>query len=76
MKRQKFTRLPEFEDMDDTSVLEIGDCFLYGSSVRSQKQNKKDGEEVCYYQVISKSDRGIEYAPVFDILEKEKGEEK
>ena len=69
-------RLPEFEDMDDTSKLKVGDRFLYGNNVKWQKQNKKDGEEVCCYEVISKSNAGIEYVPIFDILEKDlKGEE-
>lgn len=76
MKRQEFSRIPEFEDLDDTSGLNVGDKFLYGLSVRSQKQNKRDGEEVCYYQVISKSNAGIEYMPIFDILEQDKGEDK
>jgi hypothetical protein len=31
--------------MDDTSVLQLGDKFLYGKNVRWQKQNKKDGDE-------------------------------
>lgn len=76
MKRQKFIRLPEFEDEDDMNKLEVGDFFLYGNNVKGQKQNKKDGEEICYYEVIRKSNMGIEYAPVFDVLEKtEKGEE-
>jgi hypothetical protein len=76
MRRQEFSRIPEFEDLDDTSGLNVGDRFLYGINVRGQKQNKRDGEEVCYYQVISKSNAGIEYTPVFDVLEKDKGEDK
>jgi hypothetical protein len=75
MQKIKFTRLPEFEDTADTSKLDVGDCFLYGSSVINQKHVKKDGDEICYYQVISKSEMGIEYTPVFDILV-DKGEEK
>jgi len=74
MKRYDFIKLPEFEDLDDTGKLQIGDRFLYGLSVRAQKQNKKDGEEICFYEVIGKSNMGIEYTPIYDILEK--GEEK
>lgn len=76
MRKNEFMRLPDFEDLDDTSELRIGDKFLYGNSVRLQKQNKKDGDEICYYIVISRSDIGIEYTPIFDILENEaKGED-
>lgn len=74
MRRFEFMKIPEFEDLDDTGGLQIGDRFLYGMSVRMQKQNKKDGEEICFYEVISKSNMGIEYVPIYDILEK--GEEK
>jgi hypothetical protein len=74
MKRFDFMKLPEFDDLDDVSDLKIGDKFLYGPSVRGQKQSKQEGQEICYYTVIGKSKMGIEYAPVFDILEK--GEEK
>ena len=76
MRIQEFSRIPEFEDLDDTSGLNVGDKFLYGINVRGQKQNKKDGDEICYYVVISKSKMGIEYGPVFDVLEKDKGEDK
>ena len=69
-------RLPEFEDTADTNVLKVGDYFLYGKSVCAQKQNKLEGEEISYYQVVSKSQSGIEFAPVFDIMEQDrKGEE-
>jgi hypothetical protein len=78
MDKLKFQRLPEFEDMDDTSELNIGDCFLFGKNIIGQKQNKmKNGEPITYYKVISKSDMGIEYSPIYDYLETEteKGEE-
>jgi hypothetical protein len=69
MKKLEFMRIPEFEDLDDTSKLQLGDKFLYGKNVIWQKQNKKDGDEICYYEVIAKSSIGIEYTPIFDILE-------
>lgn len=76
MRKNEFMRLREFDDMDDTSQLNIGDKFLYGGSVKAQKQNKKEGDEITYYIVIGKSNVGIEYAPMFEVLEKEKkGEE-
>lgn len=77
MNISEFSKLPEFEDMDDMGRLEVGDKFLYGNNVKAQKQNKKMGDEICYYVVISKSDIGVEYTPVFEILDNDiKGEEK
>jgi len=37
----------------------------------NQKQTKKVGQEISYYEIIGKDGRHCEYAPVFDILEKD-----
>jgi hypothetical protein len=77
MKKSKFIRLPDYEDEDDFMDLEIGDYFLMGRSVCGQKESKKHGDSISYYEVIGKSNIGIEYAPVFDYLDDDvtKGEE-
>jgi hypothetical protein len=78
MRKTTFMRLIEFEDMADTNRLKIGECFLYGKSVINQKSTKDVGQEISYYKVVSKSQCGIEYAPVYDIMEEDtnnKGEE-
>jgi len=76
MRKSQFLRLPEFETEADTSGLKIGDKFLYGRSVILQKQNKIEGQEITYYEVINKSQNGIEYGPVYDYMEKDKGDER
>ncbi len=70
MKQNHFQRLVEVETQEDFDGLELGDFFLYGKSVVAQKQSKTPGQEISYYQVISKQGSSIEYAPVFDVLEK------
>lgn len=67
-------RLPELQDEDDITKLKIGDRFLYGRSVINQKQMEKvDGSTITYFEVLSKSQNGIEYIPIYDYMEK--GEE-
>jgi hypothetical protein len=70
MNTAEFARLKEIEDDGDMSELEVGDCFLYGKSVIAQKQNKSPGQEISYYQVVAKNGNSVEYAPVFDSLNK------
>jgi len=74
MNLVEFQKMREIENEEDMSKLEIGDFFLYGRSVISQKQNKTSGE-VSYYQVVNKSGNSIEYAPVFDSIIKEEEQE-
>lgn len=76
MRKAIFMRLYEFETEGDTSNLNIGDKFLYGKNIITQKQTKIIGEPITYYQVISKSKCGIEYVPIYDYLEEDKGEVK
>jgi len=74
MLKSIFMKLPELKDEDDVTKLKIGDRFLYGRSVIDQKQHdKNDGSTLTYFEVISKSQNGIEYIPIYDYMEK--GEE-
>lgn len=70
MDKASFLKLREFDDEKDMKILDIGDLFLYGSSVINQKQTKNFGDCISYYRVISKSEHGIEYIPIFDYIEK------
>lgn len=64
-------KLLELEDENDVTKLEVGDRFLYGRSVINQKQMEKvDGSTLTYFEVISKSQNGIEYIPIYDYMEK------
>ena len=75
MKKTQFVRMLEIAEEKNMDNLEVGDFFLYGTSVIGQKQNKQIGDSITYYQVVDKKPKGIEYAPVFDYLERDKGEE-
>ena len=74
MKKQKFERLPQFDDENDLMKLKIGDSFLYGSRMIEQLSNKNEGQEVSYYKVLNKTNYSIEYIPIFDTIDK--GDEK
>lgn len=77
MRKFEFSKLPEYnsENEDNMNELEVGDNFLFGISVISQKQNKQVGHAITYYQVVRKWGNGIEYTPIFDYLENDyKGE--
>jgi hypothetical protein len=47
----------------------IGDIFLLGN-LASQKDDKKKGDTISYYKIISVKENGnIEYTTMFDVLE-------
>ncbi len=76
MRKTEFMRLLEIdhgseEKMDD---LKIGDNFIYGKSLIAQKQNKVVGESISYFQIIQKEGSRVEYTPIFDYMEEDKGE--
>ena len=76
MKKTEFVRMLEITEEKNMDNLKVGDFFLYGASVISQKQHKSIGDSITYYKVVEKKPKGIEYAPVFDYLEMDsKGEE-
>ena len=71
-------RMKEIVEENDMDQLKIGDCFLYGNHVIGQKQSKIIGQSLSYFKIISKSKNGVEYAPIFDHMEKDivQGEKK
>lgn len=71
MKKFNFMMLPKLDNEDDFSKkLKIGDCFLYGSKMKSQIETKKEGDEISYFRVIRIENKNVEYSLQFDILEK------
>ena len=77
MKKTVFMKMLEIEKGKEKLIdeLELGDYFLYGNSVIGQKQNKMVGQSLSYYEVIRKQNGNVEYAPVFDYMEKDLEEE-
>ena len=75
MNKTRFQRLLciEKDDEDKMNELEVGDCFLYGTSMINQKQSKTTGQPISYFKVITKrGPKHIEYGPIYDILEEVK----
>jgi hypothetical protein len=75
MRKLDFVRLPEIEKEKDMDKFEVGERFLYGSNTIAQKTNKEVGQSITYYEVLRKTHNGIEYIPIFDYMEEDKGEE-
>lgn len=72
MRESDWKRMPEITDESKMNELDLHDYFLYGKNMIAQKQTKKLGQEISYYEVIGKGVGGhIEYAPVFDLLERD-----
>lgn len=69
MRKNDFNKIIEVNDEKDMDNLKIGDYFLYGKSMISQKQNKKKDQPISYYEVLDKSKGRVEYTPIFDMLE-------
>lgn len=66
-------RIINFNDPKDKRKLKKGDKFLYGKNMISQKENKKIGDDISYFQIIDvKKGGNIEYVLKNDILEEEK----
>jgi len=77
MKQKNWISILRLEDKDDFSAkLKKGDVFLYGTRMTEQQQTKKVGDDITYFTVIQKKDKSVEYAQVFDVLEKDSKEEK
>jgi len=74
MRKQRFIRLPEINEEANMDKLNVGDHFLYGRNVINQKQEKEIGESITYYEIINKDHSRVEYIPIFDYMEKNKGE--
>lgn len=74
MRKTIFIRLKEIDKEIDMNNLEIGDYFLYGKNLIGQKQNKEIGQPITYYEIISKSYGSVEYIPIYDYMEEDKGE--
>jgi hypothetical protein len=75
MRMGIFKRMVAIEEEKEMDKLDIGDYFLYGKSIIAQKETKKAGHPITYYQVIGKSHGRVEYTPIYDYMEKDKGEE-
>lgn len=75
MRKTKFNKMKTIEKEKDMNDLQVGECFLYGKNIIAQKGVKEVGEPITYYQVINKTDNGVEYSPIYDYMEKDKGEE-
>jgi hypothetical protein len=74
MEYTKFKKLKEITDEKDMDSLNVGDCFLYGTKTIHQKGEKKVGDAITYYQIIAKKPNGVEYTPIYDYMEDNKGE--
>ena len=68
MKTNKWLNLKVVENIENTE-LKLGDEFLFGSSVISQRETKKVKNKIVYYRVIGVNNGNIQYAPIEDILE-------
>lgn len=75
MRKLDFMRLPEIEKEKEMDKFEVGEKFLYGKNVIAQKTNKEVGQSITYYEILRKLDNGVEYIPIFDYMEEDKGEE-
>ena len=65
MKFYDFQSIPD----DFPEQAKVGDRFLVGSLIE-QRQQKKKGDSITYYEIISVNDRGnIEYTIKFVVLE-------
>ena len=71
MKKMDFARLKELDDDMDMSGMKVGDKFLYGKNIISQKSSKEVGQPITYYEVIEKEGSNAVFMPIYDILQED-----
>lgn len=59
------------EEDNQMTKLRKYDRFLYGVSMIEQKVSKDVGNEITYYEVISKKENSVEYKPIYDVMEED-----
>ena len=69
MKANEWIRLKEITDETNTEDMKVGDLFLMGTKVIEQRENKIIGDQITYYRLLNKKDKGIEYIAIYDRLE-------
>lgn len=62
-------RIYNLEDSKEKRPLRKGDKFLYGKNMTGQKENKKKGDDISYFEVIKIDGDKIEYCLKYDKLE-------
>lgn len=73
----EFQQLQEVECLTSLVNPKIGDKFLTGNQMISQKDNKGVGQDVSWYEVIRVNDTGIiSYKPCYGRLIKPTEEQK
>jgi len=72
MNKYQWLRLKDIEDPLKMR-LKKGENFLYGSRMISQKDTKKIGEQITYFEVLNSKNDGkdLEYIQKFDVLEED-----
>ncbi len=72
MNKYKWLRLKEIEDPLKMR-LKKGEQFLYGVSMLAQKDTKKVGQQITYFEILNSKNEGkdIEYIQMFDVLEED-----
>ena len=74
MRKTEFMRMREIEKEKDMDDIPVGGIFMYGQRMIGQKQNKTVGQSISYFQILNKTERGVEYIPIFEYMEEDKGE--
>ena len=70
MKIMKFRTLLEVDDENWNKFKpRIGDLFLSGRNIISQKDRAKVGNNITFFKVIGIKKNGIEYIPITEKLE-------
>ena len=73
MKRSEFSKLKKINDDKGffSNKLELHEKFLYGSTMKSQIEQKKIGDDISYYIVDEVKQSGnVLYSLIMDKLEK------
>lgn len=71
MRQILFLKMKEVTNEEQMKRLQKYDKFLYGPRMLEQKETKQVGQQITYYEVISKEGLNIEYTPIYDVLEKD-----
>ena len=70
MKASKWLRIVIVESNDSINKLEVGNVFLEGDRIISQRETKRIGNFITYYKVTNNNNKGlVSYVPITEKLE-------
>lgn len=75
MDIKEFSQLPCYDSHLDIKDVKVGDKFLTGFNMISQRESKTLGQDISWYEVTAVNEKGqISYSPRYGVLYQKMGD--